>query len=202
MQRILSVYDWQLLPEGSQFSVSSDIDHQRSVRLRVNAPMPMALYINQAELDAPVLLAHVVGLDEIQFEVLGDYVVMADQGDCFFDTLDGTKPFVESVDNESFTQIVERRVRNPELELIERRMQENMERRMALMAAEVAQITAQQQANREAAYAEARAAVDTRTAPAGTVPGEPTSPDQSTTSDASASTAGAGTKEGTDDAAS
>lgn len=169
MQRILSVYDWQHLPDGSQFSVSSDIEHQRSVRLRVNAAGPLALYLDQAELENPVLLAHVTGLDEIQFEVVGDYVVMATGNDCFFDTLDGTKPFVESVDNESFTQIVERRVRNPELELMERRMQENMERRMALMAAEIAEVTAQ----REAAYAAARQTVDAGTAPAGTVSGQP-----------------------------
>lgn len=197
MQRILSVYDWQHLPAGSQFSVSSDIEHQRSVRLRVNAPFPMALFINQAEFEQPILLAHVVGLDEIQFEILGDYQVMADGGDVYFDTLDGTKPFVESVDNESFTQIVERRVRNPELELIERRMQENMERRMGMLAYEIAEANRQ----RDEALAAARP-VDTPAVAGGTDPVKsetaPVSPAPATPADEAA----AGTTAGETNAAS
>lgn len=151
MQRILSLYDWRHLPVGSAASIETDLLHQRSVRLRVNAPSPMALYIQQDDVEDLTFLAYIVGLDEIQFEVQGGYRLIAQDGDVWIDTQDGSIPSVEPVSPDSFTQIVERRVRNPELELMERKMQENIERRMAAMYANVTQTIAMKDAEIAAA---------------------------------------------------
>lgn len=133
MQRVLSVYDWQKLPEKEQITVQSDVPGQRVVRLRVNAPQRVALYLRLPDLVDPVFLSTVHGLDEIQFNVDGDYKLFALGGELWFDTLDGVRADVEAVEPDSFTTIAERQPRNIELELVERKMQQNIERRMAAL---------------------------------------------------------------------
>lgn len=133
MQRVLSVYDWQKLPEKEQITVQSDVPGQRVVRLRVNAPQRVALYLLLPDLVDPVFLSTVHGLDEIQFNVDGDYKLFALGGELWFDTLDGVRADVEAVEPDSFTTIAERQPRNIELELVERKMQQNIERRMAAL---------------------------------------------------------------------
>lgn len=133
MQRVLSVYDWQCLPDGEAAVIPSDVEHLRPVRLRVNAPSPLALYVKTEDCKDAIFLAYVQGLDEIQFNVTGPYKLFAIGGELWFDTLDGARADVEPVDATSFTSIVERRARNPELEIMERKMQQNMERRMAAL---------------------------------------------------------------------
>jgi len=139
MQRILSIYDWQLLKPETAFVVKSDLEHQRTVRLRVNAPETTAIYLQQVDkTDGTVLdvfLARVEGQDEIQFDVFGDYKIFTSGTELWFDTLDGTRPDVEPVDATSFTNIVERQARNPELEIMELRMRQNAEAREALLLA-------------------------------------------------------------------
>jgi hypothetical protein len=158
MQRILSIYDWQKLPVGSQAVIKTDLDHQRTVRLKVNAQLPMSLFIRQDDYEDEIFLAYIVGLDEIQFQVQGDYTLIPLGGDVWFQTLDGADPSVQPVEPASFTQIVERQVRNPEIELMERRMAENMERRMAILTEQVAVTLAMKDAEIVAARTAAEAA--------------------------------------------
>ncbi len=189
MQRVLSIYDWQKLPKNERAVFQSDVIGQRLVRLRVNAPNRVAVYLNLPDLVDPVFVATVHGLDEIQFYVEGDYKLSAIGGELWFDTLDGTRPDVEPVEPDSFTSIVERRQRNPELELLERKMHENMERRMnyltALMTEELEQKEAEFVARRKAA-----AVVDRS---------EPASASDQKPSDTSASEVAAGTGGVSDD---
>ena len=159
MQRVLSVYDWQKLPEKEQITVRSDVLGQRLVRLRVNAPRRVALYLRLPDLVDPVFLASVDGLDEVQFNVEGDYKLYAQGGEFWFDTLDGVRADVEAVAPDSFTTIAERQARNPELELIERKMQENMERRMAYVMTAMAQSLSEKDAEIAAAREAAEEAV-------------------------------------------
>lgn len=175
MQRIFSVYDWRLLPVGSQITIKSELVDQRAVRLKVNAPSPMSLYLRQDDFDEQIFLAHVVGLDEIEFYVQGDYTLIPIGGEVWFDTLDGADPSVDPVEPASFTQIVERRVRNPEIELMERKMQENIERRMAAMYADVTHTIAMKDAEIVAAREAAEAAnkVEPVKAVEPAAPGEP-----------------------------
>ena len=183
MQRILSVYDWRKLPFDSQAVILSDLTHQRSVRVRVNAPEPMALYLKQDDIEEEIFLAYVIGLDEIQFEVLGSYSLIARGGDVWFDTLDGSDQSVEPVEPASFTQIVERRVRNPEMELMERKMAENIERRLSDIYASMSTTLAAKEAELVAA----------RTLIASANTTEPASTDGAAASGEPAAEAGAGT---------
>jgi len=174
MQRILSVYDWQVLSAGTEVKIETDLLEQRLVRIRVNAPSPMALYVRVPDAEEPIFLARVEGLDEIQFNVAGPYTLMAFDGEVWFDTLDGARADVEAVEPDSFTSIVERKARNHELELIERKMQENIERRLAAVMGAVSNAFAEKEAELEAA----RNAVAAASAPApqptdGQVPSPP-----------------------------
>lgn len=144
MQRILSVYDSQLLPVDSRMVIESDIPGMRLVRMRVKCPTTAALYVEQEGIVDPIFLTTVTGLDEIEFHIDGSYKMFA-TGEIWFDTLDGTKADVEPVDQTSFTNIVERQARNPEMELIERKMQENIERRMALLTTAMGQMLEQKE---------------------------------------------------------
>ena len=175
MQRILSLYDWQVINSGEQAVVHSDIPDQRAVRLRVNVSQPTALYLEVEDLAEPVFLAYVSGLDEIQFNIVGGYKLFAIGGDVYFDTQDGTRADVEPVDQTSFTTIVERQQQSPEILLMERKMQENIERRMALMYQTFDTALQQKDAALEAARTAAAAASATASEPnAGSVPsGEP-----------------------------
>lgn len=158
MQRILSLYDWGLLEPGKGVFIRSTVEGLRSVRLRVNAPSPAVLYVKQADIPDAMFLARVEGLDEIQFNLEGDYELVAVGGEVWLDTLDGSSAHVEPVETASFTRIVERRARNPELEIMERRMAENMERRMALLTNSVTSILAEKEAELVAARTAANAA--------------------------------------------
>lgn len=143
MQRILNLYDWRHLPVDNAASIVTDIEHARAVKIKVNAPAPMALFIAQDDIEDELFLAHVVGLDEIEVHLQGSFKLIARGGDVWYDTLDGQNPAVEPFDPTSFTSIVERRERNPELEMMEYVMMQNYQKRMdALLEAKEAQLVA------------------------------------------------------------
>ena len=143
MQRINSIYDWVKMEIGEAMDFASDLPDQRPVRVSVNAPSPAALWFQQGvemgedgeEKPAVTFLASVNGLDEIQFQAVGDFTLFCTGGEVWFHTLDGERGDVEPVDETSFTTIVTRRARNLEREIIEHTAQQNIERRLAAMQA-------------------------------------------------------------------
>lgn len=146
MQRILSVYDWEKMEVGEAMAFKTDLPDQRPVRIRVNAPSPAELWIEQgrgANENNVMFLAVVHGLDEIQFHAQGDFTLFSTGGEVWFHTLDGERGDVEPVDDTSFTAIVTRRVRNPEQEIMELRARQNMERILAAQRAEFAAMLAE-----------------------------------------------------------
>lgn len=134
MQRVLNVYDWAKLGPDDQMAFKSSVPDLRPVRLRVNAPSPVALYLKQPDFEDPLFLARAEGLDEVQFFVQGDFTLIP-SGEVWFHTLDGDRGDVEAVDPTSFTNIVERRARNLEFEIMELKAAQNMERRLAAIQA-------------------------------------------------------------------
>jgi hypothetical protein len=174
MQRILSIYDWQRLPAGDRAIITTDLEGQRTVRLRVNAAGPLNIYVQQVDIVDDMFLAHVSGLDEIQFDIVGNYKFYAVGGDLCFDTLDGTRADVEPVDATSFTNIVERQARNPEMEIMELKMRQNAEIRNEMLKqafmAEIAQMRSELVATREVAATPSTEAPQPHT---GQVPSDP-----------------------------
>lgn len=174
MQRINSVYDWQDLPVGQQAVINSDVPGQRLVKLRVNSPSPAALYLAVDDIADPIFLARVEGLDEIRFNIAGSYRLFAEGSFVLFDTMDGTRADVEPVAPESFTKIAERQAVDPTLQLMQMKMQENIERRMTAMMSGFADVLGQKDAELEAARKAVKAASGTPSEPdAGSVPPDP-----------------------------
>lgn len=108
----------------------------RKVRLEVLAEDEAKLYVKQA--NGPVYIGTFDGYDVVTFYANGPYELSAKGGPVKVRSPEFDGPnAVEVPDAVSFTRIVTRRQRNPELELITRKMQENMERRFAQLANDV-----------------------------------------------------------------
>lgn len=127
MKRMFNLDKWTLLPEGK--AMSFDLDRPRLVRIDVNPTGPVNLYVLTG--DDTRFLARVVERDVLEFTVDGAFGLVADGDPVAIYTVDGQSwNFVDPAP-EVFTRIHERRARNPELELIVAKMQQNMERRLA-----------------------------------------------------------------------
>lgn len=150
MIRINSVYQWQEVNVGQRVEFVSDHDELRAVRMLVNAPSPAQIYVQQ-DGEKPYFVARVEGLEEVVFEIRGSYHLMPFGSEIWIDTIDGSKGGLEVVDDASFTTIMTRKVRNPEVEIMERLMHENINRRFAALAAETELLIKKKDAELEAA---------------------------------------------------
>lgn len=134
MQRMFNLSKWRVVSEGEL--IRYERDHPRTVRFEVNAPNLVRLDLIEDGRE-PVFLARVIGRDVIEFSADGSFDITVDGGECFFYTVEGDDWSVEPVDDRTFTRIVERRSRNPELEHMMYMQQINMERRLEAQAAEL-----------------------------------------------------------------
>lgn len=166
MQRIFNVDKWVNLPQGSQVEFPST--RPRRIRLEVNAPGDCTLYVVQPDGDL-VFLALVRGRDTVEFVTDGKVGLMADGADCWIYTADGDDVSSVIPDAQSFTRIMERRQRNPELERIAAEMRFNTERRLEKQADELSALFAKRMASVEAQLAASAASR--------TVQPEPTPPE-------------------------
>lgn len=138
MQRIFNVENWVVIEPGQTLEYPSE--RPRLVRLEVNAAGESSLYMLNAANEA-FFLALVKGRDTIEFVSSGKFSLSVDGNACSVYTVDGSNIAHTVEAPVSFTRIVERRRRNPELELIAAQMAANMNR-----------ILEQQSAEREAEY--------------------------------------------------
>lgn len=127
-QQMMNLSKWKWLTEGELARFTGI--KPRAVRLDVNAPDKIKMFIRYDD-GEPVFLALVEGRDRIEFGVDGAFDLYIEGGECAFYTVDGSDWSVEKVDHRSFTRIMERRVRNPELEKLMHLQQVNLERRLA-----------------------------------------------------------------------
>lgn len=133
MQRILNMNAWRMLGDGEALAFTGE--NPRQVRLEVNAPDVARLYVGIG--NESMFLARVSGRDVIEFSVDTKFDLIVMGGECAVYTADGQEWAVKSVDNQTFTRIVERRQRNPELELMMLQATRNMEKRAALQMEEM-----------------------------------------------------------------
>lgn len=111
--RLLDVNKWQRLEAGKGLSLPSD--KTRVIRLEVNAPAPARLDAVQG--DNVTFLAVVEGYEIIEFAAEGDVLVSIDSiDDVWFYTDDGDLIGFDNPHAESFTSIMNRQSRNPEIE--------------------------------------------------------------------------------------
>lgn len=131
-QQLMTLSKWKWLTEGELARFTKT--EPRTVRIDVNSPDKVRLFIRYE--DGPIFLALVEGRDRVEFSVDGAFDLYIEGGECAFYTVDGADWSVEKVDHKSFTRIMERRVRNPEIEKMMYLTQLNVERRLAQQEAD------------------------------------------------------------------
>lgn len=133
MIKLNDLKKWQYLGEGEVAHFAKD--DPRTVRVDFNAPGGAILSIREKDAEQGFDVA-LKGRDVLEFSVDGAFDVSVDDGVWFY-TADSTDWTVEKVKHESFTRIVERRTRNPEMEHMIYMASLNMERRLAQQADEL-----------------------------------------------------------------
>lgn len=157
MQRIFNVNKWTTLPEGSAIEYPST--KPRVVRLEVNAPSPVSLFVvSDGEDPEASFLARVEGRDTVEFHVTGKFSLTCEGGFCNVYTIDGDRWAFVDLAPIVFTRIAERRRRNPELERMMLIAQHNMERRLEQQAEEFRRMLDRRDAARAALAAPPAAA--------------------------------------------
>lgn len=138
MQRIFNVENWIVIEPGQVLEYPAE--KPRLVRLEVNAAAESQLFMLNAANEA-FFLALVKGRDTIEFVSSGKFSLSVAENACSVYTVDGSNIAHTVEAPQSFTRVVERRRRNPELEIIAAQMAANMNR-----------ILEQQSSEREAVY--------------------------------------------------
>ena len=126
MMRWYDLASWVALPAGK--TIGFDNPKPRTVRLDVQLEEPGVVRVTTGE--GVMMAGYVASNETIEFFASGQYVVGADV-DMYVYTSDLEVVHIENEGGEAYTRIVERRQRNPELEAMERRMHENMQRLFA-----------------------------------------------------------------------
>lgn len=137
---------WEKLEVGEVLSLRGE--NPRRVRIEFNCPAAARLdLVVQPSVDVTaddvgiVFLAVVHGYEVVEFSVPGPcHIAVTSEDEVWFYTSDGDdSPQLFGVETVSFTKIMNRRARNPQLEMMMFRAEQNMNRRLAMLEAEAAE---------------------------------------------------------------
>lgn len=167
MQRIYNVENWVVIEPGQVLEYPSE--RPRLVRLEVNSSGESQLYMLNAANEA-FFLALVKGRDTIEFVSSGKFSLSVAGTECSVYTVDGSNIAHTVEAPVSFTRIVERRRRNPELEYIAAQMQANMARMLAQQSEEREKVYERREAARIAAFEKLQSDALAKPSEAGTEP--------------------------------
>lgn len=155
--RIHDTARWSRAEAGKRLVLPGD--KGRKIRLEVNCPLPTRFDLFEG--DKLTFLAVVQGLEIIEFYTPGDCELIADtEDDWFYATSEGDVVDVFNPEATSFVRLAQRKTRNPALEMMQFKMEQNMERRLARQKLEIEQLYAAREA-RLAKAAEAGANTET-----------------------------------------
>lgn len=142
MQRLSNIDKWFAVEDGK--SISFENAQPRRMRLDVNAPVPVCLYY--ASSDGEVyFLARVEGRDCVEYGAIGEHSVTVEGGPVWMSTIDGEDFSFSIPDAVILTKLVERRPRNPELELMQHMMNRNIDARLAAQRNELEELWARRE---------------------------------------------------------
>lgn len=137
--KLNSLDRWKELPPGQSINFDHGVEGQeRRIRLHLNLADQTAFYVENK--DGPRFLCVAgPGLETVEFSAFGKIAVMAEDASdsVHYQTAEDEPTFAVVVDPVIFTKIANRRHRNPELEEMMFRMNQNMERRLAQQAGEI-----------------------------------------------------------------
>lgn len=136
--KLNSLARWAYLDPKEAISFDGDPLRERLIRLQLNLEAVTSFYITDGERGTNFLCTMAEGVDVLEFYCAGKFSVFAEEGSgvVHYQSADLEPTFSEVVDPVIFTKIANRRHRNPELEEMMYRMQENMERRLEQQAHE------------------------------------------------------------------
>lgn len=149
--RLDALASWKLVPQGEALLLPSDVSETRRVRIDLNCEDRTWVYVASADIEAveaQFVAAVGPGLETIEFHAGGDLAIKfvpgvpdGQRSQVWLYTAEIEPNVVEVPDAVSFTEIHQRRARNPELEmmqLIARQNERRMDERLAQMEALVA----------------------------------------------------------------
>lgn len=166
VQRLFNIDKWTTLVEGEAYLLPTDEEGKlRRVRLEVNAPDPVRLFLIEPDQESVRFLARVDGRDCVEFVASGTLRLVVEGGPIGIYTVDGDDISFEVAAPVIFTKIMERRRRNPDLEYIAAKMNANMERRLAQQADDLRRLLANRETARAALEAASGVHVGARTEP-------------------------------------
>jgi len=148
MKRLNKIEDWAILPKGG---IVLPEHKDRLVRIEVNVAGKATLEVDT--IGGSYLLGQVEGRETIEFRVRGPAEVTAKGDKTWFVCSEATRRDYTLGDGETFTKVVERAPRNPQLELMMAKMNQSVDRRMKAMEMDT---------NARISKAEARAALAER----------------------------------------
>lgn len=137
--KLNSLARWSALaPDQAIVFEGTDVGERR-VRINFNLEGVTSFFIGDDERGENFLCTVGPGLETVEFNVAGTFKVYAEDGSgiVHYQSADLEPTFSEVVDPVIFTRIANRRHRNPELEEMMFRMNQNMERRYAAQAQEM-----------------------------------------------------------------
>ena len=148
--KLNSLSRWRPYVDGEVLALPGDDAGERRIRLSFNCERETAVFLRVDDADALVsigflsgerLLAVVgPGVETVEFASVGTVeffcVPRLEGAQVWFQTADDEPTFSRVVDPRVFTRIANRRHRNPEMEAMMQRMQVNIDRRLAMQAAE------------------------------------------------------------------
>lgn len=162
MQKLNMIQAFAELPEGTDATFAhpeGQADQARQVKMRINAPQDVNLYITPIEIDFETgevlahdeggtrFLAHVAaGFEQVEFYYQGSFCLSAIGGAIWLDTNDNTSFSVEASDFSSYARLWEREERDPRILEIERAARHNQEILLRQMAEDRAAYAAQMEA--------------------------------------------------------
>jgi hypothetical protein len=138
MIKLNSLDAWKTLDPDTGIQFNSKKEAERTVRIHLNLEAVTTFYIGKGKRQRLLATAG-PGLETIEFSKGGDFVVYAEKGSGVvqYRTADGDPTHVVVPDPKTFTRIATRRTRNPELEEMMFRMNQNVERRLAAQRLEL-----------------------------------------------------------------
>ena len=140
---------WKLVPQGEALLLSSETESERRIRIDLNCEDRTWVYVTSAHFEGEQFIAAVgPGLEKVEFYAGGELAVKfvpavpeGRKAQVWVYTAELEPNVMEVPDSVSFTEIHQRRQRNPELEMMqliarqnERRMDEKMAHLEALIA--------------------------------------------------------------------
>lgn len=135
-----SLSRWALFPQGA-LTLAGREEGERRIRIQFNCEAETALYrVVEGVEDQQLVVVVGPGAETVEFVAAGEVGLIAvtrEGAQVWYQTADTEPTHVEVLDPVIFTRIANRRHRNPEMEEMMFRMQQNMERRLAQTAGEI-----------------------------------------------------------------